>query len=373
MACTERDPTDSSKRRCLWAGAVLTFVTLSAFAAPDRVFRSDFEPPISAPAEQWTWVPFDDAFCGDGSTVGIGVNLTARSDRLLIYLQGGGACWDLFTCATPGIAVNFQDGYGPSKFAGDSTNASTLAKPGGFFDRTAAANPLKDYNYAFVPYCTGDVHSGDKVVAYAPGVIGHHVGFRNMARFLARLADTIPRPGRIVLVGSSGGGLGATLNWLQTQEAFPGIHVDMINDSGAILPESALPDPNTEEQLQRTNWNLAATLPAACSGCAASFDAIFAFYASEFPGNRGALLSFEQDTVLPLFYGISTSAFTAGLTTVETQQFDSSASLRYFNIAASGHVLWFSPGLAPGSTTLQQFVTQMVTDDPNWVSQKESN
>jgi len=125
--------------------------------------------------------------------------------------------------------------------------------------------------------------------------------------------------------------------------------------------------------LQRTNWNLAATLPPGCAACAASFDVIFAFYASEFPQHRGALLSFEQDTVLPAFYGINGSAFTTGLTELEAQQFDTTSSLRYFARAASGHELWFKPQDKTNTTTVQQFVTQMVTDDLNWVSQKETN
>ena len=43
---------------------------------------------IETPAREWTFVPFDDAFCADGTTTGIGVN---PGGRLVIYLMGGGA------------------------------------------------------------------------------------------------------------------------------------------------------------------------------------------------------------------------------------------------------------------------------------------
>jgi len=360
-----------SRRCCTTMAASLALVSLSSVAAPDRVFRSDFEPPISAPAEQWTWVPFDDAFCGDGSTVGIGVNLTAKSERLLIYLGGGGACWDELTCYILQVANDFN-GYSEADFISEASSQALLAQPGGFFDRSSAGNPFKDYSYAFVPYCTGDLHAGSNVMQ-----LGVHtaffVGSRNMAAYLARLARTFPNVDRVVIAGSSAGGFGAVLNWRQTAEAFPGVRVDMIDDSGTVMPEDVLPLPNNVELAQRAAWNLAATLPPGCAQCASSFDGIFSFYAAEYPGSRGALLAYEQDSVLPAFYQITLAKFTQGLTELEAQQFDPTTTLRYFARAAINHVLWFKPQDTTNTTTVQQFVTQMVTEDLNCVSQKESD
>ena len=55
--------------------------------------------PITAPAKTWTWVNFPDAVCDDGSPTGIGVSLNPASKDILIFLQGGGACWDYDSCA----------------------------------------------------------------------------------------------------------------------------------------------------------------------------------------------------------------------------------------------------------------------------------
>jgi hypothetical protein len=336
-------------------------------AGTDRVFWNGFEPAISVATETWSWVPFSNAQCGNGSTTGIGVNPTTLSNHLLIYLQEGGACWDALSCAL-GLADNFTTGYGASQFATDKADTTYLALPGGFFDRSAAANPFKDYSYVFVPYCTGDTHSGNNVVSLSPGNTAYFVGFRNMSAYLQRLAATFPDADHIILAGSSAGGFGAGLNWWQTANAFPNARVDMIDDSGAIMPEDVLPSPNTREATQRANWNLAATLPPGCSGCATALDAIFAFYADVFPDSRGALLSFNPDTILPTFYGISSSKFSTGLGELETQQFDPTTTLRYFQTGTSGHVLWFSPTLSVNGTSVQTFVTQMVTDDANWTS-----
>ncbi|HZX91236.1 MAG TPA: pectin acetylesterase-family hydrolase [Rudaea sp.] len=347
--------------------AVVVAAAEPAHADVDRIFWNGFEPAITATAETWTWVPFDNAYCGNGTKTGIGVNPTSASGRLLIYLQEGGACWNAFTCSI-GLADNFTTGYGASKFSVDSTDTTYLAQPGGLFDRSAAANPFKDYSYVFVPYCTGDTHSGSNVVSLGTGLTAHFVGFRNMSAYLERLAVTFPAVERVVLAGSSAGGFGAAANWWQTAQAFPGVRVDMIDDSGAIMPNDALPSPDTQLQAQRTAWNLDATAPPGCIDCATSLDAIYTFGSTAFPGSRGALLSYEQDNVLPVFYGITTQKFTQGLTETENQLFDPSANLRYFNVSGSGHVLWFSPSLSTQSTTVLQFITLMVTDDPSWGS-----
>src|SRR5262245_8798339 len=75
--------------------------------------------PITAPPEQWTWVPFDNAFCANGSTTGIGVNLTDKSKRVIVYFEGGGACWSDVTCYTIKTAVNFSTGYDEKTFMSD--------------------------------------------------------------------------------------------------------------------------------------------------------------------------------------------------------------------------------------------------------------
>jgi len=95
---------------------------------------------------------------------------------------------------------------------------------------------------------------------------------------------------------------------------------------------------------------------------------LYAYDSMTFPESRGTLLSYEQDSILPSFYGISTSDFTTGLLETEQDFFDPSANLRYFNVATSGHELWFSPDLMVNGVTVREFITSMVTDDTNWAS-----
>ena len=316
--------------------------------------------PIVAPAEQWTWIPFDNAFCGDGSTTGIGVSLSKKSSRVLIYMEGGGACWSDLTCNTIKTASNFTTGFGESNFKNTASNQLGAD----FFDRTAADNPFKDYSMVYVPYCTGDIHGGDNTVMYG-GKPAKHVGARNMAAYLERIVPTFPGAERVILSGASAGGFGAVLNWWQTQEAFGKIRVDMLDDSGTPMPPSI---PIAVEADWRKQWNLAATFPPGCTECATRIDAILGFYAKTYPDHRGALVSYTKDSVLPTFFGISQDKFAMGLEEQATTQFDPSPNLRYFIYAGSGHVLMTNPSITTKGVTLREFVTKMVTDDPTWNS-----
>ncbi len=324
--------------------------------------------PIDAPAGIWTWVAFPDAVCADGSATGIGVNLGAPGSRPLIYLEGGGACWSEQTCYTLMTATNFATGYGPQNFAADIADVTEIAAPGGFFDRTAADNPFKDWSYVYVPYCTGDVHAGDAVVQYGSHT-AHHVGYTNLAAYLARLVPTFAGADRIVLAGSSAGGYGALLNWGQTQAAFGSARVDMIDDSGTLMPPDIVALGNGDEAAEKASWNLAgAALPAGCTTCADDLSAVYGYYAQTFADHRAALLSYTQDSVIPIFYGITTAQFTTGLDEVIASQIAPAANFKSFQDDAAGHVLWFAPTLASSGVTVKQFVTQMVTDDATWAN-----
>ena len=81
---------------------------------------------------------FSDAFCGDGSTVGIGINPSSTGTRVLIYLEGGGACYDSLTCYTLQTAAYFTTGYSETDFTTEASSSNYLAQTDGFFDRTSA-------------------------------------------------------------------------------------------------------------------------------------------------------------------------------------------------------------------------------------------
>jgi len=246
----------------------------------------------------WTWVGFEEAVCMNGSSTGIGINLNPSSDRLLILLEGGGACFNWISCA--GVANS--DGYGESKFDRDASGVLG----NGVFDREDDANPYADWNFVYVPYCTGDVHGGQNPEGEGDRM---HVGYRNFSHFLSRIVPTFPEVEEVVLAGRSAGGLGTLVNYPQTADAFGCTPVHALNDAGGILPDEYMRP--CLQQLVRGNWGLDAAVPAGCDACTNSEGGglvnILPYMASHYPDRRFAFLSAMEDGTMRSFYGFGYS------------------------------------------------------------------
>jgi hypothetical protein len=333
---------------------------------PIETFHPDAASPqtaIAAPADTWTWVPFADSACGNGEPTGIGVSLHPGSRRLLIFLQGGGACWDGLTCYGVQSAANLVTGYGEGDFASEARGLAGFT----LFNRANAANPWRDANLVYVPYCTGDVHSGDHVVEYHWGsrsVRTFHVGARNLDAFLARLTRTVPDAERVTLSGLSAGGFGAGIHWERVANAFPGVRVDLVDDSGPPMA----PPANLWSTWRRA-WN--PQLPAACAECRDHLDALLPYYARRFPPPaRFGLISYTQDTTISTFFGVTPQQFETQLNEVTARLINPIPNARHFYVAGQGHVLLGSNGRARGAdgTTLITWLGQLNGDDPAWAN-----
>jgi hypothetical protein len=216
------------------------------------------------PSETWTWVPFPDSRCRDGSSTGLGLNFNPASPNLLIFLEEGGACFDTLSCGTTPLSFDGSD------FAQRFPSAADGGTPyagNGILDRTNSANAVADWNFVYVPYCTGDLHAGDNPAGMVPGVSGTQVfmGYQNLDLFLQRIVPTFASAKRVLLVGVSAGGFGAVANYVHVTRAFgPGMPVDMIDDSGPFMEA-----PYVTTCLQnevRALWNLDPTVGADCGG-----------------------------------------------------------------------------------------------------------
>ena len=82
----------------------------------------------------------------------------------------------------------------------------------GIFDFDDERNPLAEHSFVYVPYCTGDVYSGDRTAVYEdpdgiePPLVYHHNGVRNTRAILAWLRQNLPRSGQQLVTGCSAGG-----------------------------------------------------------------------------------------------------------------------------------------------------------------------
>jgi Pectinacetylesterase len=313
--------------------------------------------PIDAPNDQWTWVPFPDAVCANGTSTGLGIYPSSTSNRLLFFLMGGGACWDQANCADVPTSL-YLTGYDATSFATDPQRALSV------LDRSDPDNPFADYSVVYIPYCTGDVFSGSNVVTWS-GQTFNFVGSLNIIAYLERVVPTFAGVERVVLAGDSAGGFGAGINWWRVQEAFGSTRVDMVDDSGPPLPAPYLS--TALAQQFRDTWNMNAALPPGCTACPTHFEALFDYYGATMTGHRGALLSYEDDSIISTFF--STTEFTQGLDALAVGDIDPTQNLHYFFIPGALHVVETSMINATSSgVTLGAWLGKMESDDPTWTS-----
>jgi hypothetical protein len=98
-------------------------------------------------------------------------------------------------------------------------------------------------------------------------------------------------------------------------------------------------------------------------------DALLPYYGSIYPNQRGTLLSYLQDGVIAQYFQISGAEVQAGLETIAQDTFTPSSTFKYFYVPGSTHTVFGNPkGITQGGVRVIDFVTQMVTQDPNWAS-----
>ncbi|MFV8753647.1 pectin acetylesterase-family hydrolase [Nannocystaceae bacterium ST9] len=267
---------------------------------PGEVFDGEPLPPAS-PGD-WNWIDIPEAQCIDGSPAGIGVRY-GISDELVIFFEGGGGCFNPATC---GLFYASFANFDQLTF--DLIWQNTVLQSG-IFSTLSADNPVRDWNFVYVPYCTGDVHAGaapdTPVPGYAFDQPQQFVGYTNVHHFLDRVVPTFPDSSHVLVAGISAGGFGAAFNYDRIAKAFPDTKVTLIDDSGPPLTDSWLAP--CLQQTWRELYDLDATLPADCTECfqpdGGGIHNLAAYIANEHPDQTLALISAEQDLVIRTFFG----------------------------------------------------------------------
>jgi hypothetical protein len=323
--------------------------------------------PLQVAAGTWTWVDVPGTACDDGSMTGIGVNPAPGGSGadLLVFLNGGGACWDASTCLVLNTATHGP--FGAAQFA-----ALQPASARGF-DRTRATNPFRGFSYVFVPYCTGDLHAGSNVASYAvtslasTSVAYHHVGRLNIEAILARVQATWPAPARVVVSGSSAGGFGATLNYDLFRRAYPNATLSLVDDSGPFLEGDAIPA--STRAAWNASWHLGDVVDPLCAGCATDLSQLYPALAALYPQDRMALLSSLQDQTISAYFQLSGADFQTKLQQMIADRIDPSPRFHTFLIPGQSHTMLGTPDtMMAGGLTLEAWLGQMIGGDAAWMS-----
>ena len=171
-----------------------------------------------APPDGWEIIePPGDLTCVHGDPYYFFHRPGTDPDKLLIYFQAGGACWNAVTCA-------------PGSLAYDQTVGNELAGYGGIFDYSNPENPLADYSAVFIPNCSGDLFAGDAVVDYGSGVVINHDGYAISRATLDWVYETYPDPAEVLVAGSSAGAIGSVVHSADVLKQYPDARVTQFGD-----------------------------------------------------------------------------------------------------------------------------------------------
>jgi hypothetical protein len=268
------------------------------------------------------------------------------SDNLVIYLQGGGSCSSAVCSAT--------------------TTASPNIPAAGLTSSTDDSNPVASWNLVYVPYCDGSLHYGDRDHEQESPPRYHH-GLRNLSAALDVGVANFPSPKRILLSGSSAGGLGTIYASMLVRLLYPQAELFVWNDSGVGI---STPD-GSRAKLTRDEWATAQLIPASCSECLASPHStpVIAWNLQRDPGLHVSFFSSYEDTVIAdTFLMIGGPAFKQALLDVTgkvTTAFPERA--KRFYIEGQKHTTAgnLTATMVKG-TTIGQWLEYMLDADPKW-------
>ena len=243
--------------------------------------------------------------------------------NLMIFLQGGGACWPAFCSA--------------------AENAGALPVSG-ILNPDLEGNPLADWDVAYLPYCDGSLFAGDVDRELPASILGeggddapgYQRGLQNLTSALDVIAAEFPNPERIVLTGISGGAFGTIVSLPLVRFYYPDAEILVFNDSGIGVAKEGDPDFVNETLL--AGWNADGLLPESCPDCTSNGHVTrFIEWQLERDTNLSmAALSFSADFVIATtFLMIPAPDFTASLL-AETARINENYPDRYRRFIPDG-------------------------------------
>ncbi len=287
--------------------------------------RCDSDAGSGLPAcNTWLKVELPGTVCGDGSQYKFFVNWTKDSNDLLVSFEPGGACWDYGSCTGAGGTRGAANPHGIPDDHMASYQYLNL-------HRRSDDNPAQHYNMVFVPYCTGDIHTGNNVITYtaAPtdggtddasasdggagdagpdSITFHHAGHANTMAVIDWLKAHFASVPKMFVTGCSAGGAGGIINYHFIRKGM-GSQVQcgyLLDDSGPIFHSNG-PSKQLHEKI-RASWNVDPITdqlqPMGSMGptdIKADFGLLNTYLAKEFPKDRLSLVLYQMDLNYSLY------------------------------------------------------------------------
>ena len=230
----------------------------------------------------WHFDPADGPRCLRGAPF-VATARDGDANNLIIYLQGGGACWSGLCQAIEVSRAEVHDN--------------------GILNRALPGNPVADWSVAYIPYCDGSLFLGD--VDVDEGGNGdperYHRGLRNLSAALDAAKARYPSPDRLLVVGISAGAYGTVFSAMLIRTLWPGVPMDIVADGGFGIGRPG--DPSFIENILE-EWGASDLVPASCKDCFADGHAInFTSWALERdPLMTYAVVSSLEDLIISEFF-----------------------------------------------------------------------
>lgn len=276
----------------------------------------------------------------------------AGSENLLIFLQGGGACWETLCQAT-------------------STAGNTIPKAG-ILNEDASKNVVGGWNVVYAPYCDGSVFSGDNDMMSPDGKQQWKFhGLANLTAVVDVAKKAFPNPKRILLAGTSGGGYGTLMGTGMVRLAYPHTQLDVFNDAGLGLSNPN--DPNMLATVKR-DWKFDQFVPDSCTECKTGLQtAIIAWGLAADPTLRVSGFSSYGDGIIGgVFLGLKPPEFKPLLVN-ETGKIHDMFPKRFerFFIDGTQHTVLLSPSGVTWDTpvdgiSVEEWTRDMLDGKPGW-------
>ena len=273
--------------------------------------------------------------CMNGDDYKFLVKRSPSSSNMVIFLEGGGGCWDYESCLiTSGGQTNsgIVGGDNPDVAlrAGSQSSLMTTSL------RPNYAPKFKNWTKVYLPYCTQDLALGDSYNVYqekgntGKEIVASQRGMTVQGAVLTWLKANLEQPKQLLVTGQSAGGFGSELLYHTYRTALAPQKGYLINDAGPIMlapqgqSDQLYPSQHAHKKVTES-WNAQTYLEwleSESSGLAhdqqfvsTNMGTISNFLSAKWPNDRFALITSRKDHTIS---GFSYNSFFSDIQNTET-------------------------------------------------------